>query len=391
MRITCVTMVRNEGAIIHEFAAHLLDLFDDILIVDHMSDDGTAEFLHALHEVNPGVHVIELRNKGYFQSAAMTALCAGSSTVAQSDWVFFLDADEFLPFQSRAEFEVALSLYRDSSLIKMPWHNLVPVSYDRNSMLRRTFLVPKTPAQHRKAAFQPRLMSSWPIVVDQGNHEILAFEGGGPLPAGDVFPMLHIPIRTFEQLESKLTNGLKSYRDMGAKWAEDLGTHWVDIEKALERGELSEDMANFVAARYGDLPQGQPWSLTRQKMDDLGYVECVLHGALLEPSERLRDAYWTGPKGDAAPKASSWIEIDEETGRGRYFEDGELSVSVTLGDNPPEPEEKTFGPLSSARPAARLGSDQEDPLIRFLENADHSIDCMVPTSWGGHIPFMYAL
>lgn len=391
MRITCVTMVRNEGAIIHEFASHLMTLFDDVLVVDHMSDDGTAGFLHRLAADDPRFHVIDLRNPGYFQSAAMTAVCAGSSVVASSDWVFFLDADEFLPFEGRSDLEAALSLYSDCAMIKLPWHNLVPVDYGAEGMLRRVFMQPKTPARHRKVAFQPKLMSVWPVIIDQGNHEILAFKDGGPLPAGDAFPMLHVPIRTFGQLETKLSNGLKSYRDMGAQWSEGLGTHWIAIEKALEAGQLTEPMANFVAARYGDLPEDQPWELSLQAMADAGYMETVLHGQLLGAADRLRERFWQGAEEASTSVASHWIEIDETTGSGRFFEAGEEAVPRSLGDIPPEPADTKFARLGGERPAPRRVRGSDDLVLGFLEDADRSIECMVPTSWGGHIPFMYAL
>ena len=45
---TAVAMIKNEADIIALFASHLLALFDNIIIVDHQSEDGTAEFLQDL-------------------------------------------------------------------------------------------------------------------------------------------------------------------------------------------------------------------------------------------------------------------------------------------------------------------------------------------------------
>ncbi|MBY8977787.1 class I SAM-dependent methyltransferase [Rhodobacteraceae bacterium NNCM2] len=391
MRISCVTMVKNEGAIIHEFAAHLLTMFDDIIFVDHLSDDGTAEFLGGLAQDYPGVEVVQLRSKGYFQSATMNAICRAHPVIAKSDWVFLVDADEMLPFETRLELETVLNRYSDTPFIRLPWYNLVPVSFDHEGLLRREFLRPKKPAQHRKVAFQPKLMSTWPIFLGQGNHEIYATEDGSPLPGPDAFPMLHAPVRTFTQLEQKLTNGLKSYREMGKQWDETLGTHWIEIEKKISSGALTASTANYVAAHYGEPAKSENWELSHDQMRDRGYAVTVLHGALLDTAEDLRGKYWPETPAAEAPATGKWVEIDQETGKGRLVIDGAPAETVVPANQSLTIDIDNFSTLTGPHPVVRTRKDDADPIVAFLAKANRPIECLTPTSWGGHIPFMYAL
>lgn len=391
MRISCATMVKNEGAIINEFASHLLELFDDVVFIDHMSTDGTAQFLHGLAADTLGVHVVELRSKGYFQSATMTEICKAHPTLAGADWVFFLDADEMLPFETRAEFEAALCEFSNTPYIRLPWHNLVPTEFDGENLIRREFFRPKNPSLHRKIAIQPKLLSSWPIIIDQGNHEIRAVEGGDFLKGPDAFPVLHAPIRTTKQLKRKLSDGLQSYREMGEKWDPELGAHWIEIEKALETGDFDDAMANYAAANYGDPNQSAQWSLTHDEMRDKGYNVIVLHGALASKAAALREKYWPNSVSGAATTTTNWIEIDQDTALAQLFLDEAPAETLQPASWSLAAELDLFDTLSGPHPTWRQTPGSTDPLLDFLAMADRPIECLTPTSWGGHIPFMYAL
>ncbi|MEM8840857.1 MAG: class I SAM-dependent methyltransferase [Pseudomonadota bacterium] len=391
MRISCATMVKNEGAVIHEFASHLLELFDDIVFIDHLSTDGTAEFLADLAASTTGVHLVELRSQGYFQSATMTEICKAHPALVNADWVFLLDADEMLPFETRGEFETALGHYFNVPYIRLPWHNLVPTAFEDETLIRREFFQPKKPSLHRKIAIQPKLMSSWPVIIDQGNHEIRAFEGGAFLSGPDAFPVLHAPIRTIEQLKRKLAAGLKSYRDMGQKWDTELGAHWLEIEKAMESDGFDDTMANFAAARYGDPNLGTQWSLTHEEMRDQGYTVTVLHGALAPKAAELRDKHWPDTPGGETISATNWVEIDPDTGRAQLYLDGAPAETLQPASLSLATDIDRFDTLSGPHPAWRKQPGSNDRLLDFLAMADRPIECLTPTSWGGHIPFMYAL
>ena len=61
----------------------------EVVAVDDMSDDGTADILHAIEKQDPRLKVIELTEPG---DAASTRNCAVRA--AKADWIAFLDSDD---------------------------------------------------------------------------------------------------------------------------------------------------------------------------------------------------------------------------------------------------------------------------------------------------------
>lgn len=62
----------------------------EVIAVDDMSDDGTADVLHAIEKEDPRLRVIELTEPG---DVASTRNCGVRA--AKADWVAFLDSDDF--------------------------------------------------------------------------------------------------------------------------------------------------------------------------------------------------------------------------------------------------------------------------------------------------------
>ena len=102
VNLTVVAMVKNEIDVIRECCGHFSALFDDVVMVDHRSTDGTREYLVELSKLNDRFHMYYLEEPGYYQSMVMTWIVHNVEQCKKSDWVFFLDADEILPFGSRA-------------------------------------------------------------------------------------------------------------------------------------------------------------------------------------------------------------------------------------------------------------------------------------------------
>ena len=200
-----VCMARNNGDVIHAFMEHLLALFDHAVIIDHRSTDGTKEYLDALADRYPQqLSLYHFLDEGFYQSELMTWIARNKAACREADWLFFLDTDEFLPFGDRSAFDAALYAFRDEAVIRMPWKNLAPVTYDDSSLHERSYYAAKQESVFCKIAFQPGLLDPDDLIVLQGNHALQRAGSGKKLKGRHAFPLLHVPITNREQYALKV-------------------------------------------------------------------------------------------------------------------------------------------------------------------------------------------
>ena len=216
-----VVMVKNEFDIIQSFASHLLALFDQIVFVDHNSKDGTLEFVESLAENDNCVSVFHLEEESYIQAVTMNFIVRELDIVKESDWVFLLDCDEFLPYQNRAELDRELASCNLHGVIHYHWKNLIPCTYwDYEAKIDSSteFLVPDEPSIFGKIAFKTEVLNkSESIWIAQGNHSLLSQKDGEPLQHHEASePLYHLPIRSINQLALKLNQGVVSYLKIGS-------------------------------------------------------------------------------------------------------------------------------------------------------------------------------
>ncbi|WP_413718517.1 class I SAM-dependent methyltransferase [Silicimonas sp. MF1-12-2] len=387
-RLAALAMVRNEGDIIRAFSAHLLALFDDIVIVDHMSDDGTGAFLDALSRRNRRVTVLRLEDPAYLQSVTMTYVVREMEILREADWVFLLDADEFLPFADRPQFETALSAYRDCPVIAMHWRNLVPEEYWKdevqlNSELR--FIAPPDLSPFRKIAFQPKRISLKRTVVAQGNHALIETLNGLEVPAfvADV-TVLHLPVRSVDQLVLKLNQGVEAYRQMGKTRDAAHGTHWDQMLRATADKELSPELLNAVVVRYSeDKPELAPLSVESLLKD--GHRSVSFDLALQEtgvgrvPTRSMGELLM---RLHAIPAPDREVQDCVATTRVE-FEGRVLRRSA-------EDWGAEYGPLPEVTAAADDGSAYRACLSQIFASSYRDIADLVPSQKQQHIPFLMA-
>ena len=252
MNLTVVSMVKNEADVIQDFCSHVSALFDDIIIIDHRSQDGTREYLENVAKVDTRFQILKFEEPGYFQSQLMTWAARNLESCKKADWVFFLDADEVLPFKSRTDLEVALEIEAIRPIIRLPWKNLVPFDYAAGSLFNRTYYIPKGNAQHSKIAYQPKLLPVSDFVIAQGNHALLSARGGGELPSKKAFPLYHVPLRDRDQIGLKIIQGVNSYLKMGETRDKAEGLHWFVISERIVADGMSDNLLNGLVAFYGE-------------------------------------------------------------------------------------------------------------------------------------------
>ncbi len=288
-KLTLISMIKNEKNILETFAAHALAMFDRVIFVDHQSSDGSGAYMRALADEYPQIEYYMFDEPGYYQSEVMTWVVSNLIGSNEDGWIFFLDADEYLPFTSRAECDRELAKYASFPVISMPWLNLVPLDMDSGQVKGGVFMRPPKTAAHHKIAFQPGLIPFDDYVVAQGNHALLVGKGYRQLfPAEEAFPIYHLPIRTKQQLRDKIRHGVESYRKMGADRGENLGFHWDDINRLMEDNGLTDDLMADMISRYGE-PMVPPYGKSLNAMVQEGYAEIKLDICTDGPQIRFQD------------------------------------------------------------------------------------------------------
>ncbi|MDA9865427.1 class I SAM-dependent methyltransferase [bacterium] len=386
LRTAVVAMIKNEADIIRVFAAHALALFDEIVIVDHRSDDGTVEFLTELATSYAQVTLLHLDEPSYIQSVTMTHVVHDLQLLQDMDWVFFLDADEFLPFANRDQFHASLGGFGRCPVIAMHWQNLIPESYWDSAVTfdsQTSFLTSPTASPFRKIAFQPGRVPLHRTVVAQGNHSLTETLNGLELPAFEVdFPLYHLPVRSADQLLLKLNQGVLSYQKIGQSRDAGQGTHWYQMKQATADQSLSAEHLNAMAVDYSE-DKDRIVPVSRDELQKMGFrvqTFCPAQRDLdlpeIEPreiGEMLIQLY-----GEDFTDAAT----DDTPGATRLETWGERLVRAS---NAPE------YPCLPDVAKEDVTPDLSTVLKTLLQPSYQSIDDLMPSDWAGHVPFMFAL
>jgi len=255
MRLSGITMLRNEADVAEAFVRHNLSILDGIVAIDHGSVDGTGEILARLRQEGLPLTVLRDASPGFFQAERLTSLARQVLVRDGADFVFPLDADEFLKASSRAELERVLADVEPSSNAIMHWLTYVPESFADAGMpalihRRRT----EAHGSYKcVVAREFTVRKSWYIA--SGNHLVGDLESDKAprhlrLPSS-VIALAHCPVRSRRQLERKIVMGYLSHlatRPRNAKHAH----HWRELFEDLRDGAvLDEACMRHVAFNYG--------------------------------------------------------------------------------------------------------------------------------------------
>lgn len=219
MRIVGTLMVRDEVDIAAAMVEHhLAQGLDQLIVTDNASEDGTREVLEAY----VGTGLVELHHDPEHrkqQHAVVTAMARRARSVHRADWVLNLDADEFLvPLDRSLTVREALaqtSLHLNAFAV--PVTNLVgPAAWAGSGISRLTWRDHRTDAQLRQVGIHaqptPNAVHRGEIdvVVAQGNHFVNLTSNGQPPPEA-ALEVLHLPWRSWAQLERKVLNAGLGY------------------------------------------------------------------------------------------------------------------------------------------------------------------------------------
>lgn len=259
MRLFGVTMVRNEADVIEPFVRHNSSVLDGLVVVDHDSIDGTREILAKLQSEGLPLRVVHDADPAYRQSETMTALARDALTRDAADFVFALDADEFLKIESRSGLERALAEVPPGMHAAMHWLTYVPDAFDddgggfgpghlwwRLKTERQTLL---------KVVASRALLERSDDVIAMGSHAILNQAGHDARSHArlrrDVAALAHCPVRSRGQLEGKVIVGYLAH--LAARQVDRrLARHWRELYNELRNGgNFGEERLRAIASNYG--------------------------------------------------------------------------------------------------------------------------------------------
>jgi hypothetical protein len=269
-------MVRNEADVIEAFVRHNLTLLDGLAIVDHGSTDATSAILAALSAEGLPLRVEPDAELEFKQSEVVSRLARRIFETTDADFIFLLDADEFLKIPSRERLEAALAGLPPQVHAVQEWHTYVPDFYralDPASLIRSARRV-RHGLQPRYRAVVSRDFLQSPTLIAEGNHLVVRRVGAENHPkiqharlTVDESAVAHIPIRSAAQFSAKIAIGWLSCLMQPGR-APGLSSHWRDSYALLRSGQaLTPETLTLLAANY-DVPESE-----RKPLDEIVFAD----------------------------------------------------------------------------------------------------------------------
>lgn len=259
MRLYGVSMVRNEADIIEASIRHNLGILDGMVVVEHGSVDRTPEILAGLQRKGLRLDVVPDDRVEFFQGKRLTAVARQVMAEEHVDFVFPIDADEFIKVASREALERELSALPDGSHAAMHWFTYVPESFpggDRvfgRSHLRWRLEIERH--GNYKCVIGRSFVEHPEQCLGSGNHFVDDPNASEPPPhivlRPEAVALAHCPVRSSEQLRTKVLLGYRAHvatRPLGHKQA----FHWMELYEELSAGtHLSDARLREIACNYG--------------------------------------------------------------------------------------------------------------------------------------------
>ena len=278
MKLAAVAMVRNEADIVESFVRHNLQFLDRLVVVDHNSDDGTAEILLKLQLENLPITIEKEHVLAFNQAHRLTQAARQLATTHQPDWIFCLDADEFIRAPSRAALESALD-GMPGAAVTIPWQTYLPsekVVDPRNPLAQARERPRVDPIPELKVVLSRKLALGNDWLLAHGNHGVSQPDESGthqvlPAPQVEGVALAHFPMRSPDQLVKKVTLGWFGHRLLLGAEADTTqqGWHWRELHKRYAAGHWPDrnEMRGLTIGTYiykGDPVAGKtkPLNLT---------------------------------------------------------------------------------------------------------------------------------
>ena len=172
---------------------------------------------------------------------------------SDADYVIFLDADELVDVPQRSHLENALSQLKGNRTVGLfNWRNCAPLDWSGRPLslgdriLASLHLSPFTKVAMPRRVFEETGATARPTF---GNHNIDPGDGKGVLYQ-NVGELLHMPIRSLEQIKRKVTTrALTNFATIGRPLNKNVFSHRLSL---IAEGNLREEDLLPLALTYGE-------------------------------------------------------------------------------------------------------------------------------------------
>jgi hypothetical protein len=138
-------------------------------------------------------------------------------------------------------------------------------------VLNKEFLKPPRTSPHRKIAFQPSRIGSDRYVVSEGNHFITRQKRVmRKVLAINAFPLFHLPVRTKEQILSKINLSIESLKQKGNERKPGESYHFEEMQKIISKNGLTNEIMMGIASKYGET-LSEPYAKSLIELRNQGY------------------------------------------------------------------------------------------------------------------------
>jgi hypothetical protein len=252
MKLVAICRVKNERDIIEPFVLHHCKIFDQLIVLDDGSTDGTFDILQALQAQGLPLVLILDPAVGYEQQRYMTRLLHLAARQYGADWIAPLDADEFVECDSGTTLRQILT-GKQPEILRIAWHGFVWApdqdGTEHNPVLRLRHRIRRWPDHLRKALVPATLVADG-VTIAQGNRSLL--RAGQEIESRllDSVRLCHFPIRSVEQYAGKIAVGFLQYMAM-PEWDRQMGFHYIEPYRALtENPDGFADIMTVQSRRY---------------------------------------------------------------------------------------------------------------------------------------------
>lgn len=203
MKLVAVSVVKNEADVIEAFVRHTCAWVDHHLVFDHDSTDGTREILAALLREGLSLSVYTDDQLGKLQQARSNHLTRLAAAELGADWIFPLDADEFLTGPGRPALEKTLASLVPSTPASLRMLNYYSTATDDpaqiNPVLRLTHCE-RNQGHTIKVAIPAPLALETGVTASMGSHTLQRETREIPAtPLPPEFQLAHFPLRSPSQ------------------------------------------------------------------------------------------------------------------------------------------------------------------------------------------------
>jgi hypothetical protein len=208
-RIFAVAQVRNEYDIIERFVRHALSWADALVIIEHMSSDGTGDLLRLLCDEGLALGILCDDAIGKHQAASLTHLVRAAARIGNAHVVVPLDADEFLVDENGDNPRLALQNLPRGAVSFATWKTYVPTADDPSGEL--DVLKRITHRRYPEVHPIPKVIVGVDVAgqdsfrLPHGVHSV--FVGGTQVTHSSLvtlFHVAHFPVRSAGQITAKV-------------------------------------------------------------------------------------------------------------------------------------------------------------------------------------------